>query len=166
MVKLRCGHTNMYHYFGRALHSDTGFLFRHWKEHHNPIVVLRNPLDRVMSAAAYCELIKDEEQNLIIFGTHSLPYMHNMIGFDFRIIDFYDLEQYIPREKMQSYRSNSRVGDATIEDVYVANEFYSFQMLQTELDIYNEFMVTKDRVSVEEWKKLTNTQRDNHVHSM
>jgi hypothetical protein len=157
----RCGHTNMYHYFAieHYSHDPTNEVLT-WREHQNSIVVLRNPLDRVVSAMKHTELIDDKEKHRqIFFHNHSSPYMNDLLtGCNFRIIDFYDLEQYIPRrsDKYQSLRTDSHVDDATkAEDVYVANESYSLQALQTELKIYKELMVSCERVSVEEWKKLT-----------
>ena len=95
----------------------------------------------------------------MIICAHSLPYLNKIFtGCNFRIIDFYELEQYIPRrsDKHQSLRTDSHIDDTTkAEDVYVANESYSLQVLQFELKIYKELMVSCERVSVEEWKKLT-----------
>jgi hypothetical protein len=35
------------------------------------------------------------------------------------------------------------------------NKSYSLQKLQDEYEIYNNFMVNKERVTVDEWKELT-----------
>lgn len=167
MAATRCGHTNMYHYFGIEPHSQkfsfSEAVMRPWQEHHNSIVVLRNPLDRVVSAMKNSEWI---EQNKFpswhyqtFFYQHSSPYMsRTLVGRNFRIIDFYNLEQYIPRrsDKYQSLRTYSHVDDSTtVEDVYVENEFYTLQALQHEMKIYKELMVSCERVPVEEWKSLT-----------
>ena len=160
MAATRCGHTNMYHYFDLPPYVETGFRVWDWKQHPNPIAVLRNPLDRVMSALNFINssYINDSKNRDLVFANHSAPYMNNtLMGFNFRIIDFYDLEEYIPRRKdrIQSLRMDSHVGDVMVEDVYVENEFYSLQMLHTELEIYKELMCSYERVSVEEWKGLT-----------
>ena len=166
MAATRCGHTNMYNYFGIEPHSQK-FSFSEpvisqWKKHHNSIVVLRNPLDRVVSAMKNTASLEQNEfpswHYQTFFYYHSSPYMRRMLtGCNFRIIDFYDLEQYIPRrsDKYQSLRTDSHVDAAKVEDVYVTNEFYTAQALQRELDIYNKLMVSCERVSVEEWKNLT-----------
>jgi hypothetical protein len=159
MAATRCGHTNMYNYFGIEPYTETGVTFRNWKLHYNSIIVLRNPLDRVASAASKVwvkmSLITHAQDNTALFVRHSLPYM-KLIGSDFRIIDFYDLEQYIPRNGDQSWRANSRVNDAAkAEDVYIENDAYTLQELEQEVKIYNKLMVTQERVSVEEWKELT-----------
>lgn len=103
--------------------------------------------------------IYDEYHRETFLDDHSAPYMNSILtGVNFRIIDFYDLEQYIPRrsDRFQSPRTDSRIDDTTkAEDVYVENEFYTLQQLQQELEIYKELMVTRERVSVEEWKGLT-----------
>jgi len=159
MAATRCGHTNMYNYFGIEPYTVMGFPFRSWKLHYNPIIVLRNPLDRVASAASMTwvkmPLITHTEDAGAVFVRHSLPYM-KLIGDRIRIIDFYDLEQYIPRTGFQSWRANSRVDDtAKVEDVYVENDAYTLQDLKQEVSIYNKLMTTQERVSVEEWKELT-----------
>jgi len=160
LAATRCGHTNMYHYFAidHYSHNPTNEVFT-WREHQNSIVVLRNPLDRVFSAMMHPATLYGQGQRELFFVNHSSPYMNDILtGCNFRIIDFYDLEQYIPRtsDAFQSPRTYSRIDDATkAEDVYVANKSYSLQALQTELKIYKELMVSCERVSVEEWKKLT-----------
>jgi len=156
MTATRCGHTNMYNYFRIKPHSGTEYTVRDWKEHHNPIVVLRNPLDRVVSAVSWVKHTQDTDA---LFVHHSLPYMNNMlVGCNFRIIDFYDLDQYIPRrtDVFQSPVTYSRVDEtAKVEDVYVQNSDYTLEELQQEVDIYKKLMVSCERVSVEEWKELT-----------
>jgi hypothetical protein len=81
-----------------------------------------------------------------------------LAGCNFRIIDFYDLDQYIPRrtDVFQSPVTYSRVDEtAKVEDVYVQNSDYTLEELQQEVDIYKKLMVSCERVSVEEWKELT-----------
>jgi hypothetical protein len=154
MSATRCGHTNMFNYFDLKPWTDTGFTLRDWSEHHNPIVVLRNPLERLLSAKAESNRWI---HNIPVFISHSRPYMNMLLSCNFRIIDFYDLEQYIPRKDVpsQSFRSDSRVdNDTTVQDVYVENSVYTIQELQQEVDTYKKLMVTKERVSVEEWNKL------------
>jgi len=153
MCNLRCGNTNMYHYFGIEQHSGTGFIIEDWKQHHNPIVVLRNPLDRVVSS-----LRLHRFHTPTIVYQHSAPYMHKLLSCNFRVIDFYQLEQYIPRrdDLIQSWRSDIRLKKTAIaEDVYVSNSVYSLSELQREIETYKELMLTRDRISVEEWKNLT-----------
>lgn len=123
MCALRCGNTNMYHYFGIEQHSGAGFKKEDWKQHHNPIVVLRNPLDRVVSS-----LTLHRFHTPTIVYEHSSPYMHDLLSYNFRVIDFYQLEQYIPRREdlIQSWRSEIRLKkSSTAEDVYVPNSVYS-----------------------------------------
>ena len=148
----------MYHYFGFEPYSNNGGTVAAWRRHRNPIVVLRNPVERVVSAILRTALIYDKSQRQAFFAEHSSPYMNNILtGCKFRIIDFHDLEQYIPRsDKIQSPRTDSRVEDATtVEDVYVTNEFYTLHELQHEMTIYKKLMASCERVSVDEWKKMT-----------
>ncbi len=150
MTATRCGHTNMYNYFRIKPHSGTEYTVRDWKEHHNPIVVLRNPLDRVVSAVSWVKHTQDTDA---LFVHHSLPYMNNMlVGCNFRIIDFYDLEQYIPRQGVQSYRTDSLAEHA---DVYVENPEYTRRELEREVELYHDFMANKERLSIVEWRELT-----------
>lgn len=191
MAVTRCGHTNMYYFHGMEPYVNTGkFGIQDWRNHHNPVVVLRNPLDRVKSATylavgkftTFSELrhqianilndgksttfenILEAHQQYLKFATstlcdHSQPYMTNvLVGVNFRIIDFYDLDQYVPRRQdvFQSLRTDSRVEDCvTAKDVYVENVGYSLEELQHEVKLYNKFMATQERVSVEEWKEMT-----------
>jgi hypothetical protein len=160
LAATRCGHTNMYHYFDMlqyCLKRDPDV--SPWRIHHNPIVVLRNPLERLISTKKMPLYIYDEYHRTTFLDDHSAPYMNSILsGVNFRIIDFYDLEQYIPRrsDRYQSPRTDSRIDDTmNVEDVYVENEFYTLQDLEREIEIYQDYMVTKERVSVEEWKELT-----------
>jgi hypothetical protein len=157
MAMPRCGHTNMYNYFGKVIYGATGFAVEDWRKHHNSIVVLRNPLDRVVSAMLHDASLFGEGRREEYFTNHSYPYMDNiLVGCDFRIIDFYDLAKYIPRQGIQSDRTYSAVGvNISAEDVYIMNKSYSLQKLQDEYEIYNNFMVNKERVTVDEWKELT-----------
>jgi hypothetical protein len=156
----------MYNYFGIEPYSQklTAESFWAWKRHHNSIVVLRNPLDRVVSALKNTEFYEKNKSGgewdvATFFYYHSYPYITGMlVGRNFRIIDFYDLEKYIPRrsDKYQSLRTYSHVDNMTkVEDVYVENEFYTLHALQREVDAYNKLMANTERVTVEEWKELT-----------
>ena len=193
MAATRCGHTNMYYYHGLEAYSE---MFKHdvqeWRDHHNPIVVLRHPLDRVRSATSYATqdlilLTSDMHRKLIALSevewseaksfmemielgkenyrqsmhalySHSSPYMHILEGVNFRIIDFYELNNYVPRrdELFQSRRTDSYVGDSfKAEDIYVENVGYSVEELQKEIDLYKDFMANRERVSPDEWKEMT-----------
>lgn len=152
MAATRCGHTNMYNYFRIKPHVGTEYTVRDWREHHNPIVVLRNPLDRVVSATAFCDYVQEMEQRKMLVGTHSLPYMNKLVGCSFRIIDFYDLEQYIPRQGLQSFRTDSHAEHA---DLYVENSIYTPRELEREVELYHDFMANKERLSTIEWRELT-----------
>ena len=157
MANLRCGSTNMFNYFGI---ETVVFGVPFWEEHHNPILVLRNPLDRVVSSMPF---LRDNdgtpEFRLSEFVRHSAPYLHVMPLINFRIIDFYNLEQYIPRMDtmfIQSVRTDARLSPSVaVEDVYVKNPGYTLQELKDCAEGYTYFMATRERVSVEEWRNLT-----------
>ena len=194
MAATRCGHTNMYYYHDLPIYvNDETVGLPDWREHHNPIVVLRNPLDRVKSATflAIGKFIQDTSQYLheiendgkpksfLHIGNvqryslneavrslceHSLPYMNNnLVGVNFRFIDFNDLDQYIPRrnDRLQSYRVNAKSEENdTAEDLYVKNDEYSLEDLQQEVDLYEKFMVSQERVTPEQWKEMTKGRFD------
>jgi hypothetical protein len=83
---------------------------------------------------------------------------NDLVGVNFRVIDFYDLDQYIPRrnDKLQSYRVNAKVEEkVTAEDVYVKNDEYSLEELQHEVKLYEKYMISQERVTPEEWKEIT-----------
>jgi len=161
----RCGHTNMYHYFGIKPYSNDysgkEVVWNTWKHHHNPIIVLRNPLDRVVSATIhttnYNGIGVGNHHDFFVY--HSYPFMHELVTCsDFRVIDFYNLEQYIPRRSdvLQSFTTYSHVDEnTTAEDVYVQNSLYTLQELCQEVRNYKKLMATQVQVSVEEWKELT-----------
>jgi hypothetical protein len=148
----------MFNYFG----IDTKeFGMQNWKQHHNPIIVLRNPLDRLVSSLPFFGMnsLPDQVRPEDAFINHSKPYLHIISAVNFRIIDFYDLEQYIPRNtviRMQSLRTNTRCSPSTTaKDVYVENVGYTLQDLEREFGIYQELMTTREKITVEEWKELT-----------
>jgi hypothetical protein len=157
MANLRCGSTNMFNYFEMEA-NNCGL--KGWKKHHNPIVVLRNPIDRVVSSSAFF-WNNDEtpEFRLAEFARHSSPYLHTLTMSNFRIIDFNILEQYIPRKdtvQIQSVRTDTYCHPfITAKDVYVPNPLYTLEDLQKCVESYKDFIANKERVTVDEWKELT-----------
>jgi hypothetical protein len=150
----------MFNYFGREINQ---FGMQDWMKHHNPIVVLRNPLDRVVSSMFFIEQTGVYwKKRLEEFARHSKPYMHEILSINFRIINFYNLEEYIPRSgsvRVQSKRTNSQCDPSvTAEDVHVENSVYTLEGLERCVDIYNNFMANKERVTVDEWKELTHAE--------
>jgi hypothetical protein len=158
----RCGHTNMHHYFGMEPYSDHHednwkSRIESWKNHHNPIIVLRNPLDRVVSSMVHVVNHTGGDPHAF-FVEHSYLFLNTLMGVNFRIIDFYDLEKYIPRRSdlIQSFTTFTTVDVNTKpEDVYLENSVYTLHQLRQEVKLYKQVMNTHKRVSVEEWKELT-----------
>ena len=159
MANFRCGSTSMFNYFG----IETVVCgVSQWAEHHNPILVLRNPLDRVVSSMPF---LRDNdnppEVRLSEFVRHSAPYLplHTIPQINFRIIDFYNLEQYIPRMDnifTQSVRTDARCHPSVaVEDVYAKNPGYTLQELKDCVEGYKYFMATREKITVEEWENLT-----------
>ncbi len=157
IANLRCGSTNMFNYFG----IETCVVgVPSWENHHNPILVLRNPLDRIVSSIPFLRYDDGTpEFRLSEFVRHSAPYLHTIPPINFRIIDFYNLEQYIPRTdtmRVQSVRTDARCHPSVkVEDVYVENPGYTIQELKDCVERYKYFMANRERVTVEEWKNLT-----------
>jgi hypothetical protein len=157
LANLRCGSTNMFNYFNLEANN---FGLQGWLDHRNPIVVLRNPIDRVVSSMAFFwPNLGFPDFRLAEFARHSAPYLHNLTISNFRIIDFNILEQYIPRKdtvQQQSVRTDTRCHPFTAaEDVYVPNPLYTLEDLQKCVETYKDFIANKERVTVDEWKTLT-----------
>jgi hypothetical protein len=146
----------MFNYFGMGVNN---YGLNGWKKHHNPIVVLRNPIDRVVSSFAFFRNSGVRDFRIAEFARHSAPYLHTLTISNFRIIDFNILEQYIPRKdtvRQQSVRTDTRCHPFTAaEDVYVPNPLYTLEDLQRCVELYKDFIANRERVTVDEWKELT-----------
>ena len=156
IANLRCGSTNMFNYFETEVNN---FGLEGWKKHHNPIVVLRNPIDRVVSSFAFFRDFGVRNFRIAEFARHSAPYLHTLTTSNFRIIDFNILEQYIPRidtMQKQSVRTDTYCHPfITAKDVYVPNPLYTLEDLERCVESYKDFIANKERVTVDEWKELT-----------
>ena len=177
MATTRCGHTNMHHYFGIEPYSFA-VDFNKWIASDNRVVVLRDPIERIIStlAAGYIEM----------FVLHTCPYLSNtgwdygfifnlpdssllqkikdydfntkkIKDYDFRVIDFAKLEQYIPRPAggIQSPRTDSIATSNLAKLYYVPNDTYTLRELEQECEDYMYLMSHRKHLSVEEWKELT-----------
>lgn len=150
----RCGHTNMCHYFRIEPYNIPieNSLISTWHQSNNRIVVLRNPITRVLSAEMMMPDLED------MFIQHSAPYMHLIKDYNFKIIDFEELSLFIPRriELVQSVQTNTKMNNSyTVDNCYVSNKGYSVNDLQEEYNTYLELMSSRQRLTVDEWKMLT-----------
>lgn len=175
-AQTRCGSTSMENYFGfkyggaRVMKPE---LFDN-----NLILVLRNPLDRMASAVkgltpAFVqnmfkqsprgevtkrlrELSSDEAYKFVVFRTHAMPYLSNIIHNDFRIIDFYKLGDYIPmHENISVSPITNSSGYTNPKEVYVENNYFKIDALESEYETYKQLLSTREQISVEEWQQKT-----------
>ena len=171
----RCASTNMHHYFGISVVKQRDFPAEF---SNNLVIVLRNPLDRLVSASTgiptVASLFSSFKQDLsdangkeasdafveeyTVFLLHCFPYLSRIKDEPFRIIDFYRIEDYIPRRKekflFQSPVTHSR--DYTNpKEVYIENRYFSLADLETEYETYLELLKYREQISVDEWKEKT-----------
>jgi hypothetical protein len=168
----RCGNTNMRHYFNidadRQKHFPTAYS-------NELIIVLRNPLDRVVSAVkgipkilAALPLVdtlsnrigkdfsKEFVDEFVIFYLHCNPFLYKIVDKPFRIIDFDKLVEYIPRKTglFQSPVTNSK-GHTDPKAVYVQNTYFSLSDLEKEYALYCKLLNDREHISISEWKEKT-----------
>ena len=168
----RCGNTNMHHYFNIKFGTAHGFPLSF---NDDLIIVLRNPLDRVVSAIKSVpqlslealpkyalkkvlanEITMEFLRKHVTFGVHCKPYLYEIEPKSFRIIDFYRLSEYLPRrtDLLQSPVTNSN-GYTDPKSVYVENDNFSLADLEKEYDTYLSFLKDKEQISITEWKEKT-----------
>lgn len=168
----RCGNTNLHHYFNIDVKKQKRFPSVYSNE---LVVVLRNPLDRVVSAVKGIpnilhllpsadmleditgkEFSKEFLTEWGIFYLHCNPFLYKIVDKPFRIIDFSKLSEYIPRKEnsFQSPVTNSS-GYTVPASVYVENQYFTLSDLEREYYIYCELLKDREQISVSEWKEKT-----------
>ena len=188
----RCGNTNMHHYFDIDVEAATRTSLEHVHYFLNSdinnntlfptifssdlVVVLRNPLDRVMSAISSVpkmthlilpykhnfekelnsEVSDEFLEDYAIFKLHCAPYLYLLKDKAFRIIDFNKLDEYIPRNtaRQQSPVTNSS-GYTDPKSVYVENRYFTLSDLEIEYETYLALITSREQISVSEWKEKT-----------
>jgi len=169
----RCGHTSMYGYFNIPVYTCVAESFNIWQTTKNlRIVVLRNPYQRLISAYKRfgCNSIIYDEHARQQFIEHSRPFLKyicygNTMNFvhydietgqwrqnylDFCYINFDRLSEYIPTDN-RTITTNTK----SESKVYVKNDVYSENDLETEYIHYENLLATKREITPEEWKELT-----------
>ena len=115
-------------------------------------------LERIESAAMFYPRGDDLPAVLYEkFIWHSAMFMRELVDYDFKVIDFGSLSEYIPRDMamMQSV-TNSKVDESLgAAHYYRPNYAYTLDSLVEECEIYKMLMESRERISVEEWKELT-----------
>jgi hypothetical protein len=168
----RCGSTNMRYYFK----IDRGEQLDFPKEFsENLVIVLRNPIDRMISAVKGApemslaalpkhalkkvlakEITMEYLLDISVFKVHCYPYLHEISTEPFRIIDFNRLIEYIPRksELLQSPTTNTN-NYTDAREAYIENIHFSLSDLQKEYDAYLSLLKEREQISVAEWKEKT-----------
>ena len=166
----RCGNTNMHHYFNLDVNSYKTFPTAFSDD---LIIVLRNPLDRVVSSVKgiprilhtmatlgpFLKSIYGKEFNFeeyVVCKLHCAPFLHRAKNHNFRIIDFNKLDEYLPRKENahQSPVTNSS-GYTDPKSVYVENKYFTLNDLEIEYKTYLELLEDREQISVAEWKEKT-----------
>jgi hypothetical protein len=178
----KCGHTAMWNYFD-LLHLRQPRTFAHWLELKSPkVVVLRHPAQRMHSAMTfYAEMwnagsieyektgkcfdfpeielwsnlhIAEREREIeeYIFNLHCRPYMHIIKNRDFRIIKFEELTQYIPKVTPGGIDTNTINKNI---DPFPKNRYFKREDMLKEIELYENLLVNREVITVEEWKALT-----------
>lgn len=111
-----------------------------------------------MSQFKFASLFVDEETRhekiqQIIFKGHCAPYLQKIqdSNVDFEIIDFNDLDQYIPL----AHRTNVTNCSNVTLDNFVDNDIFTKEDILKEYDRYLEILTSKSKISPTEWKDLT-----------
>lgn len=134
------------------------------------VVVVRNPYDRLLSAVRTVdtvEKISREENKSIEFdrkkwiADHSNLSLHTLAkiqAVDYRVIDFYNLSDYIA------------VGKKTVPTYSVQpagwerwmSEYYTKQQMESEYQAYEKIMQSRPRMNTREWHRLTTNPAPNN----
>lgn len=102
---------------------------------------------------------RDEVREKINFLVHSFPYMHHIVDYDFEIVKFENLKDYIPPRGDPIYNKDldSGVTNQTnkVYAVFPENRHYTEDDLLREVQLYESFIETKKELSVTDWRLLT-----------
>lgn len=157
----KCGHTAMLYYFNNVVDSDQDNRISVWLFGSSPkVAVVRHPVERMHSAINwYREVsptgrIKLDPGELAIeeyiFNQHCRPYMKLIQNRDFRIINFEELIQYIPKVTFHDTKTRNRNIDP-----FPTNRYFQKEDMLQEIEAYETILATKEVITPEEWKALT-----------
>lgn len=82
---------------------------------------------------------------------HSIPYLHHLIGLEFRYIDFNRISEYV--DTKSGPITNTVSTDFSVDFL----EFYQLDDIKFEKRLYEEFLLRCEEISPEEWKEKTLT---------
>lgn len=149
----RCGNTSMYSYFGIPKYTLPNATPDIWyNTNSTKVVVLRNPVERMYSACNLFKIINLRGEAGKNFYVHCAPYLHDIQqNWDFKVIDFYKLSNYIPISNDTIPTASGKITTGE----YIVNEFFTEAELFQECFLYETLMKTKEEITPEEWKELT-----------
>lgn len=148
LANTRCGHTSMYRYFGLKPYTVTTGILQWYETTSLRVLVLRNPLDRWVSATKHrvnkpAKFTDDEW-----FVRHGDPYLRDLVWSPNSIsyIDFYKLADYIPLSVGTTITNSNHTATGELKrDPNLRSELVAYRMIRR----YNK------ELSVAEWRELT-----------
>ena len=151
MAWARCGHTSMYRHFNIELYSLKGNHFEKFisSKTKTKIVVVRNPYDRLLSAINNTKMLKQTHEWTL---RHSRPLLRKLNGleFDYKIIDFYRLGDYI-KVGENTIVTNSKSPSGWIQKM---QEYYTQEEMLDEYMAYKNIMSKRQKITIDAWKKI------------
>jgi hypothetical protein len=149
LANTRCGHTSMYSYFGLEPHSLSNSIHDWYNTSSLRVLVLRNPLDRWLSAATALDRIGSPVMGSEEWMTrHSAPFLKDLPWryYSWHYIDFYRLREYLPNVHGQII-TNSVCSDVS--------RFKHNTELMRELAVYRLYRRYCPELCVDQWQLLT-----------
>lgn len=157
---LRCGHTSMKSHFGITDHKPKSDDWIDWiQSKTRRVLVLRNPLDRWMSAEVFrnvdweakgwADIFADRKfmDKELFIHKHREAFLFNIPkDLDFEIIPFENLNEYLQVAKATQVTNSSNVTEDQVP---------MDPKMRTELAQYRYFRENCSVISPKEWKELT-----------
>ena len=151
MAWARCGHTSMYRHFNIELYSLKGRHFDKFidSKANTKIVVVRNPYDRLLSAINNTKALKQTHEWTL---RHSKPLLRKLdrLEFDYKIIDFYRLKDYIQVAR-DTIVTNSNASSSWSEEM---RGYYTQEEMLDEYVAYKNIMSTREQLTTDAWKNI------------
>jgi hypothetical protein len=148
LANTRCGHTSMYSYFGLEPYTVTNSIDHWYNTSSLRVLVLRNPLDRWVSAVRHCASKPSHCSEREWLERHGAPFLRNLVWkyYTWSHIDFYKLSDYIP---------TSGATEATHSNYANTAQLRRDPELRSELAAYKLIKRYSSELSVAQWRNLT-----------
>lgn len=148
LANTRCGHTSMYRYFGLEPYTVNNSISQWYNTASVRVLVLRNPLDRWLSAYSALAQVPPRISREQFMLDHSAPFLQYLAwqSHSWHYIDFYRLREYLPQ-------SHSPV--VTHSVCADRSQFADDPVMMRELAAYKLFKRHCKELSVGEWRELT-----------